>query len=415
FGEEKPVKIMHQYSRIDLPELKARIVKKLGPEASKQYLYFLRKFLSLKLSKVDFSELCLRILGKENISLHNQFIRSILRNACVAKSPPPPHANDDGGVVAKEIPVDGYHHHHQQNRFRISVNQASCSTGLLNSGDMLPASPRRARTGLRDRRNCDRRSALGPGTKNSFAPQLSNAPPPAVKNGDLISHNVGRRPMQQQRPGDENANENAIATSMSSGDDRHRPASVDSKESLERDESKVASSRSPLQAPLGLPSCPANTVGGAHTIAPPPRSCRRSSGTFSDGALVDSLALRERMKNIAVGQGLGGVSAECANLLNHGLDSYLKGLISSCLGIVGERSEDGTRSQKQQHHHHHHHHHPHPHLKLLNGVIKPQQESKVLRLISLQDLRVAMELRPPQLGQDSPLLLERIRFEAFEE
>ncbi|EPS65215.1 hypothetical protein M569_09563, partial [Genlisea aurea] len=67
-------------SRIDLQELKSQIVKKLGPDGSKQYFFYLHKFLSLKLNKVDFNRLCMRILGRENIPLHNQIICSVLRN-----------------------------------------------------------------------------------------------------------------------------------------------------------------------------------------------------------------------------------------------------------------------------------------------------------------------------------------------
>lgn len=85
----------HNHSRINLAELKAQLVKKLGPEGSKQYFYYLNRFLSLKLNKVEFNKLCLRIVGRENIPLHNQLIRSILRNACTAKTPPPIGQKDD--------------------------------------------------------------------------------------------------------------------------------------------------------------------------------------------------------------------------------------------------------------------------------------------------------------------------------
>lgn len=78
-----------QSSRIDLGDLKAQIVKKLGNDKSKRYFFYLSRFLGQKLSKVEFDKVCVRVLGRENIQLHNQLIRSILKNACVAKTPPP--------------------------------------------------------------------------------------------------------------------------------------------------------------------------------------------------------------------------------------------------------------------------------------------------------------------------------------
>ncbi|XP_071731816.1 uncharacterized protein [Rutidosis leptorrhynchoides] len=77
-----------KHSWINLAELKDRLTKKLGPERSSQYFDYLKSFLSLKLNKPDFDKLCLRTLGRDNISLHNQLIRSILNNACTRTVPP---------------------------------------------------------------------------------------------------------------------------------------------------------------------------------------------------------------------------------------------------------------------------------------------------------------------------------------
>ena len=67
-------------------------------------------------------------------------------------------------------------------------------------------------------------------------------------------------------------------------------------------------------------------------------------------------------------------------------------------------------------------------MKLINGV-KPghqflmQHSGKTMEVqeqrsqspISLQDFRVAMELNPQKLGEDWPMLLEKICTHAFEE
>lgn len=101
------------------------------------------------------------------------------------------------------------------------------------------------------------------------------------------------------------------------------------------------------------------------------------ASSFSISSLLDSSTLRERMEKIALLQGLKGVTLDCANLLNKGLDSYLKGLISK------------SYTNKHQ-----------STLKLINGV-------------SLLDFKVAMELDPQQLGEDWPLIMEKIYTQSF--
>lgn len=420
----------HQRSRIHLDELKAQIVKKLGPEGSKQYFYYLQRFLSLKLSKVEFNKLCLRVLGRENIPLHNQLIRSILRNACCAKSPPPASQKDDASkhgtlIGSQEIASDGY----QQNGSHIGMAQASGSPGLSHGGDMLLVSPRKARSGSRDKRSGDRRSALGPNGKTSF-PQLSTAAQPIMENGVLNPPDSGR-PVQQA----EDERENVVSHPAKTPVVRRSldgPADVHSKEQMElvvRNDRKAASFRSPLQAPLGVPLCPVSIGGACRAL--PAASSSRSIGTLDDGTLLDSHALRDRMEHIALGQGLEGVSMDCANVLNHGLDSYIKGLLRSCIELVGARSgHELTKNNALKNH---------APVKLINGV-KPghqyhmpnssthqyqmpnngahqyqMQEQKILSPISLQEFKVAMELNPRQLGEDWPLLLEKICTHAFEE
>ncbi|KAL3631800.1 hypothetical protein CASFOL_024784 [Castilleja foliolosa] len=366
----------HQYPRINLDELKAQIVKKLGPEGSKQYFYYLHRFLSLKLCKTEFNKLCLKILGRENIPLHNQFIRSILKNACSPKaSPATNHYKDD------EILKQATHHKDDENSADggYQQNGSHISTTQVSSG-LLPVSPRKSRTVLRNRRGSGgRRSVLGPNGKTVGFTQPSDFNI-VLENGDLIKSNPNPDNMQHHQ---------ALIQPTESED--VGPTSTD------------ISSRSPIRAPLGIPFCPARR-------ALPPMGTL--IGTFCD-ALLDNCALRERMEHIAVGQGLGGVSMDCANVLNHGLDSYLKGLIKSCIDISGAR----LRSAENEHH---------AHPKPINGVKFGYQhhlqnsglqldEQKINGSISLHDFRVAMELNPQQLGEDWPLLLEKICMRAFEE
>lgn len=365
----------HQLSRINLDELKAQLLKKVGPEGSKQYFYYLQRFLSLKLSKVELNKLCLRVLGRENIPLHNQLIRSILRNACCAISPP----HKDDGVLKNVAYVGG-----QENGSHISMAPPS---GLSNGGDVLPVSPKKARS-CRERRSV----VVGPNGKTSFAPQA------LLENGGLNPHDI-KRPVLQT----EDQSEHLVLPDCSA------PVhSKDKTESVVRNDG----TRSPLRAPLGVPLCPVS-IGGALR-----GSSSRCIGAFLDGALLESPALRDRMEHIAVSQGLEGLSDECANILNHGLDSYLKGIIRSCIELVGARSgheltKDSTNKQRAC-------------SKPINGV-RPghqfdmpnraahMQEQRIVSPISLEDFRVSMELNPQQLGEDWPLLLERICTHSFEE
>ncbi|GER44044.1 nuclear fusion defective 6 [Striga asiatica] len=310
----------HQHPRINLDELKAQIVKKLGPDMSKQYFHYLHRFLSLKLSKPDFNKLCLRILGWQNIPLHNQLIRSILRNSCTAKTPPPflnHHHKDDisNKVNRKEILADG----HQKNGSHIiSTTHLSHSPGLPN-GKMA-----------------------GPNVVS--------------KNGDM-------NPMQHHQELVQLAETGHVG-----------PAPLYS----ENDEN--APSRSPIRAPLGLLFCPAS-VGGSH---------RWSVGTLCDGALLDSHALRERMDHIAVEMGLAeGVSLDCADVLNHGLDCYMRGLIKFCVDLVGSRSggEFGRIDVRSKHQ-------------------ERKKHDKIDVRILLQDFRVAMEMNPQRLAS---VILVRFR------
>ncbi|CAA0806832.1 Unknown protein [Striga hermonthica] len=355
-----------QHSRINLAELKAQIVKKLGPDRSKQYFHYLNSFLSLKLKKDEFNNLCLKILGRENIPLHNHLIRSILKNACTSRTPPPSrdHISKPG----------------------IQINGKDTTS---NGGDMLlPVSPKKARTGWRDRRSGDRRSSLGLNGKTNFAPQL------------LSENGVCKLSVLRCSTG-------FSAPSCSKQDE----PGLDEPSSLPR---------SPIRAPLGVPFCPVSS-GGARRAQ---TGSAGHTGSFSkDGVFWDSLTLRERMEHIALGEGLEGVSLDSANLLNHGLDSYMRRLIRSCVDLMGpSRGREVTRNSiimnKQC-----------GYQKMVNGIrpgyqnlvqctgkaLEVEEQRKNCPAISLRDFRVAMELNPQKLGEDWPLLLEKICINAFEE
>ncbi|KAH7573973.1 hypothetical protein ACOSP7_007937 [Xanthoceras sorbifolium] len=404
-----------QGSRIDLVELKTQIVKKIGTERSKKYFYILNRFLSQKLSKSQFDQSCHLLLGKENLPLHNQLIRSILKNACQAKTPPP--VNEAAlaksaiqGVKSTFSREDG---HEQSGSLVPNQNQ---NIPIWSNG-VLPVSPRRVRTGNRDRKLKDRaNSLLGPNGKiECVSHQLASTEDSSGKlrmeNGVHCDY---QRPLQHLH---------TVAEQPVNGKEGSlRPTEKlripDDEEEVEQ-ANHLNLSRSPLLAPLGIPFCSAS-VGGARK--PIPVSSGGDFVSYYDSVgLSDTETLRKRMEQIATAQGLGGVSLECANTLNNMLDVYLKRLIKSCVELVGARSAHEPRRppiNKQQlqskvingtwpsNH---------LHIQSASGPVDITQDQRPRCSVSLLDFKVAMELNPQKLGEDWPLLLEKICMQSFEE
>lgn len=75
-------------ARVDVADLKQRLVKRLGRQRAGKYFAHLTRLLNLKLSKVDFDRLCCATIGKDNIALHNALIRGIISNALSGVPPP---------------------------------------------------------------------------------------------------------------------------------------------------------------------------------------------------------------------------------------------------------------------------------------------------------------------------------------
>ena len=414
-----------QYSRIDLAELKGQLVKRIGAERSKRYFYYLNKLLSQKLSKREFDKFCCRELGSENVSLHNQFIRSILKNACQAKTPPPVHVPGPLKLGVQGANSSPGREDEQAGAVYSSQNQ---NVPIWSNG-VLPISPRKGRSGIRERKLKDRPSPLGPNGKvDSLLHPSMGLEDCGVKgsmeNGDATPCDY-QRPVQHLQSVAEMPNterEVAVIRPIEKprihSKDQAGGVVIDEGEELEQ--SSLNLSRSPLLAPLGIPFCSAS-VGGARK-ATPVSSTGEIASYYDSGGLSDTETLRKRMEQIAVAQGLGGVSTECANTMNSMLDVYLKRLIRSCVDLVGVRSTPEIKkqpAQKQQIQgkiingmwpsNHLHMHSGNTSVEALQQGQRPQSS------ISLLDFKVAMELNPQQLGDDWPLLLEKISMHTFEE
>ncbi|ESW09113.1 hypothetical protein PHAVU_009G101100 [Phaseolus vulgaris] len=415
-----------QSSRIDLGELKAQIVKKLGADKSKRYFYYLNRFLSQKLSKTDFDKFCFRVLGRENLPLHNHFIKSILKNACQAKIPPPIHPSGPQkfGEHASDI-YPGREDGHEQSVGSFH-NQNQKATVWSNG--ILPVSPK-VRPGIRERKLRDRPSPLGPNGKVDSVSHQSMGTEDCGSKVDL--ENGILTPCDYQRPM-QHLQAVAELPEYERGDADRRPVEkprihgkgpaemsiVEDGEEVDQ-LNRLVLSRSPLIAPLGIPYCSASVGGARKTL--PVSSAGYFDSCCDSGRLSDTETLRRRMDQIAAVQGLGAISMECANMLNNMLDVYLKRLIRSCVDLVRARPTNEPRKSpapKQQlqgkiisgmwpNNH--------LHVQCDGGSGEAVSEHRPPCLVSLHDFKVAMELNPQQLGEDWPLWLEKISMQSFEE
>ncbi|KAL6219014.1 hypothetical protein ACLB2K_012221 [Fragaria x ananassa] len=339
------------YSRIDTLELKDLIIKKIGHQRAERYFDMIRRLFSAKISKCEFDKFCNQTIGRENIHLHNRLIKSIIKNACLAKAPPLRGVKKAGSLNAK---VDNEY-------------PGSCLQSIF------PKSPRKVRSPLnRDHRKFrDRPIPLMPNGK----PQNMVSEEPiskAQEQHELLS--LGSRPPVEV-------------------------ASVEDGEEVEQDAgSPGIQSRSPVTAPLGI----SMNLGGSrkflHNVsvfgAYRPKTCQNC------GELPDTRSLRGRLQQKLEMEGMT-VSTDCLNLLNNGLDAYLKRLIEPCIRLAGSRHEKEQPNSLYIHG--------------SNGMIGRGDMLREAKYATMVDFRAAMELNPQILGGDWATQLEKISLRAYEE
>ncbi|KAK3143492.1 hypothetical protein QOZ80_4AG0300960 [Eleusine coracana subsp. coracana] len=385
-----------QNGRIDLRELKSQMEKRLGPDRSRRYFSYFNDYMSQRLSKSDFDKLCLLTLGEENRQLHIRLILSVLYNAYQAKCPPPPDAGRPVAPSAKHV-----------SQATEAFSACNGDARLLQVQGLRPMGTTQVHP-LKDQMN-----NMVPNSRSGAAinhTQVVRGVSTAPENGTVSSLEL-KRPVhfQQCEPAEPLAKhprveqlppDNMLLQRISmSGAAGH------SKELL----------KSPVRAPLGIPFCSAS-VGGARKSLPPPMSAGedRFTNCLEHGGLFNTELLHRRMEKTAETLGLAGVTMDCAELLNICLDKYMKNLIRSSVELVGGSVQSNSRKgipYKQQ-----------AYEKQINGVRLPSHvhlqsgsgpsgaTSDIIsnHLISINDFKVAMQLNPQQLGEDWPVLLEKI-------
>lgn len=387
-----------QNGRIDLREVKLQLEKRLGPDRSRRYFSYLKGYLSNRLSKADFDKVCLQTLGRENLRVHNQLIRSVLYNAYHAKCPPPTPAPDVGrsvGATVKKVCQPGE-----------ALN--SCNGDIR----LLQMQGSRHMSTMQDHQSKDRMKSTGLSCRvdaSANHSQITHGGAAVPENGTLSSSDLKRSVHFQHESVEPLAKHQRVEQSPTGNIIKLRRSM-----SNVSDHSAEASN-SPVRAPLGIPFCSAS-VGGARKLPPPPISAGEDHCTSccEHRELLNTEALHHRMEKTAESLGLAGVTLDCADLLNNGLDKYLKNLIRSSVELIGANVQSDARKGEL--------YKQHAYGKHMNGVWLPnhvQMQSgsgpsgatndiRNHHLISLDDFKVAMQLNPQQLGEDWPVLLEKI-------
>ncbi|KAK8706601.1 hypothetical protein V6N13_050158 [Hibiscus sabdariffa] len=335
--------VNQNHARIDTFELRSLIVRKLGPQRAEKYFDQLRKLFSLKIDKSKFDKSCFKVIGRENIPLHNRLIRSIIKNACVSKVPPSKMIQKVGSNLQVG---NGY--------------QRNCLQSLY--GDAFPPSPRKGRSPVnRDRKFRDRPSPLGPlGKTQSVVWEESVSKAQEQSATELLS--LGSRPPD--------------VASIEDGEEVEQVAG-----------SPGVQSRSPVTAPLGI----SINFGGARKALPNAFSYNNYhlETCQTKGDLPDTRSLRSRLQKKLETEGIS-VSVDCVNLLNNGLDAFMKRLLEAPVRLAG-----GLRFQRL----------PPNYL----------QQSERSFYVSVPDFRTAMELNPQVLGEDWPMQLEKISLSSMQD
>ncbi|CAK9186277.1 unnamed protein product [Ilex paraguariensis] len=358
-GIKMPVR--RHSSRIDTLELKLRIEKKLGREKAEKYFNLLGRYLSLKLCKSEFDKLCIGLVGRENICLHNGLVRAIIKNACLAKTSPPKQSKMEALLNVK-----------MPNGYQISSLQSVCR-------DVLPQSPRKGRTpNLRERKLRDHPSPLGPyGKTQSVACEVLLPKVQAQQSAtELLS--LGSRPL-------------AEVSSVEEGEEVEQAAG-----------SPRIYGRIPVTAPLGISI---HTKGTRKVLRSGSAPSFNIDTCHNNGELPDTSSLKKRLGQKLEMEGLE-ISLDCVNLLNSGLDIFMKRLMKPCLEFASSRSE-------------------HKHLNQIcfqapsgcNGIRPKAYVPNPNKSFSasLLDFRVTMESNPRILGEDWPVQLEKVFLRASEE
>ncbi|KAJ6424412.1 hypothetical protein OIU84_025241 [Salix udensis] len=321
-----------------------------------------------RIDTLELKSLILKKFGHQRADKYfdqlTKLFKSILKNTYLGKVPPHKGVKRAGSNLTDKT-ENGYKRNCLQSLYR----------------DAFPSSPRKGRSPVsRDRKCRDRPSPLGPHGK----PQ------------SMACEELNSRAQEQQS-----------ATELLSLGSRPPIEFASEEDGEEVDQMAVspgAQSRSPVTAPFGVLMNP----GGSRKVLT--NISRRSNyipeTCLNSGELPDTISLRSCLEQKLEMEGVS-VSLDCVNLLNNGLDAYLKRLIEPCMALGGSRSDNEQLKSASG-----------EFIPGLNGTTLPgryaQRQRKSVNA-SMLDFCVAMESNPHILGEDWPVQLEKISLHGFEE
>ncbi|XP_010437705.1 PREDICTED: uncharacterized protein LOC104721425 [Camelina sativa] len=282
-------------SRLDTLEIKSLIFREFGHQRAESYFHQLRRFFALKITKSEFDKFFIKTIGRQHIHLHNRLLRSIIKNASVAKSPPSRFAKKGGSFV----------------RFGHGNTKKNYQSQQL-YGD----------------------SAFSPSTRNSRSRNFRDRPSP-----------LGKPHHSLTTTNEESMSKAQSATELLSLGSRP-PVEVASVEDGEEVEQMAASpsvqSRSPVTAPLGV-SMSLRRNGATRKSISNVSMCSSSFKTCqSIGELPDTRTLRSRLERRLEMEGIK-VTMDSVSLLNSGLDAFMRRLIQPCLSLANTRCGNEQR------------------------------------------------------------------------
>ncbi|CAL9227901.1 unnamed protein product [Arabidopsis halleri] len=292
-------------SRLDTLEIKALIFREIGHQRAESYFHQLGRFFALKITKSEFDNLCIKTIGRQNIHLHNRLIRSIIKNASVAKSPPSSRFTKKGGSFV---------------RFGNGNSKNNQIQPLYGDSAFSPSTRK-----CRSRKFRDRPSPLGPlGKPQSLTTTNEESMSKAQSATELLS--LGSRPPVEVVSVEEGEEVEQIAGSPS------------------------VQSRCPLTAPLGVSMSLRNGVTrkSISNVSMCSSSFNRET-CQNNGELPDTRTLRTRLERRLEMEGLK-ITMDSVSLLNSGLDVFMRRLIEPCLSLANTRyGTDRVREMNYQH------------------------------------------------------------------
>ena len=114
-----------QQSRINIQDLKAQMVRRIGPKRADQYFTHFKCYINVRFKKRELDKLVKITIGRENISLHNQIVKAVLNNATRSEAAPAIFLQD----ISKAIKVVA------RNKDDSTRHETSLTTTASSNGD----------------------------------------------------------------------------------------------------------------------------------------------------------------------------------------------------------------------------------------------------------------------------------------